>query len=217
MTLTEQKERSSLMRYSTVRTNPRGLTLLEVMISSTLILLVLGSLTGIVFSMAKNHELQMLRNDMQDQTLKLVTRVTQELAETSSATIQTSPQGLVFASPRDSDGTIVQNSNSGKIRWNKFVSYHVSTKDGTPTVVRTEKDIPSRLRVGSEPPEPTGDFALSSMMLEKPTSVVARHINEFSCQRFGELVRFQVVVKKHYPRLNRDYQMMTRFGYTARN
>jgi hypothetical protein len=185
-------------------------------VASALILIVFYGLVAIIFALWRHHEVSLLKTELQEQTILTFSRITHELAETASATVGTGTDGLVFASPRDENGSVIQDSD-GRLKWQKFVAFYIETVDGVPTIFRKEKLIPNAERV-SDPPSPIGAYSLASIRGESlEVKQIARNVAQLDCQRSGELVAVQVVVKKFYPRQNRDYTMLTKFGFTVRN
>ncbi len=175
-------------------------------------------LTSIVFAIWRAHEVSLVRAHIQEQTLLCITRITRELAETASATVQAEPDGLVFASPRDENSVGNQDPDDGRLLWQKFVAFYVQEVDGVAVVLRKEKLIPTGSR-SPDPPSPAGGYSLASIKADDtlPARQIARDVGQLRCEQLGELVRLEIVVRKRYPRQNRDYEVLTNFGYTVRN
>lgn len=66
--------------------------------------------------------------------------------------IDTSPPGIVFATPRTSDGRFDYDPTSGALRWQRYVCYYVDTVRGISTLVR--KEIPIAAVPSSLPTSP---------------------------------------------------------------
>lgn len=184
--------------------------------ASALVLIVFGGLVSIVFAVWRYSELLQLKSELQDQTLLVFSRVTRDLAETASKTVQTAPDGLLFASPRDENGKVAQDDD-GRLKWQKFIAYYVEVVDGVPVLRRKEKLI-HPLDRDSDPPSPGGDFNLAGLKAGPGSGhQVARNVSAFRSVRSGEFVGMELVIKRHYARQHRDYQILTQFGFTVRN
>lgn len=117
-----------------------GFSLLETMVSASLMALVLGSIYVLLVAGMRYHRATATGLELQQDSLHALMWLTREIGETNPRTILVfnNPPGLLFASPRDRSSNIFID-NSGMIRWPKFICYFQQDINGIPSLVRKEQ------------------------------------------------------------------------------
>lgn len=159
----------------------QGTTLFELMVCSALMGILLLALATLVFY--GNGYLRRAEGgvEIQGELLRALSKLAREVTETNPETVSVAPGAVSFASPRDEDG-LVANDSFGRLQWGRYVGFYLSMRGETPVLVRRDKPMPSVL---SEPPtdntgfEPTDIMAYSA----SPEQVVARNVVEMECYR----------------------------------
>lgn len=119
---------------------PAGFSLLETMVSASLMAVVLGSIYAMLVAGMRYHRATATSLELQQDSLHALMWLTREIGETNPRTVAVfaNPPGLLFASPRDRAGNIFID-NSGAIRWPKFICYFQQDIGGVPCLVRKEQ------------------------------------------------------------------------------
>ncbi len=118
----------------------RGASLAELLIASTLFLMLSVALfqvmhTGSAFMRRSEASL-----DMQKELLLALTWIHKDMSESAARVFRKDPQGIVFASPRDLDGQL-QLDSVGRITWQRIVAYYVDDVAGVPCLIRKERAL----------------------------------------------------------------------------
>jgi hypothetical protein len=157
------------------------------MVSASLLGIVLTCMYLLLTAGMRYHKATSASLEMQQDTLLAILSLSRELGESNPRTLarHTSPQGLLFGSPRD-DAANVWVDPSGLVRWPKFICYYVDSVNGTPCLVRKEQymDDPD---LHTDPPPIAAPIPKVWQdgpyyrQLEVPGKVVARNITNFQC------------------------------------
>ena len=116
----------------------KGLTLIEVLIYSMLMIFILTGIYSVFTASMQNYHLISSTIDVQKASLNTVHRLAKELSESKLSYIKlygTDPKGIVFLSPRNNNGVFQyymnasdsNDSNNQKPMWQKYVVYYVDT------------------------------------------------------------------------------------------
>lgn len=127
---------------SSVDRRPRGVTLVETLIHSSLMLLLLGGIVAVLILGTRNFRTVEAVAEVQREMAAAMAALRGELAETRAASIGTgtSPTGVIFLSPRPDSGSWAH-STTGKLLWQRWVCYYVEVRNGVPTLLRKEKKL----------------------------------------------------------------------------
>lgn len=104
---------------------PAGLTLAEVLVASTLLLLVCGlAIQAVRFALDYQREKQLERSLVED-ALNSLRHVQRELEETNISSLYLNPEDnfLGLLSPRDNDGRLVTDPTTGSLLYFQAVSF----------------------------------------------------------------------------------------------
>ncbi len=121
----------------------RGLSLVEISIVSGLLLLISGALFYVLTGAIQFYHATNATIDAQQGVLLSLNRLSQELNEShyDSVTLLPNGRGIMFASPRDSQGNI-QFDPYGRLLWQKYVCYTLTEvgppDDLIPALIRKE-------------------------------------------------------------------------------
>lgn len=157
-----------------------GITLIEVLIAGTLLLLITGALATVLSSSFAHSERVSGRLELNAQALTALSHIKRELSESSLPCVDvTLPQALIFPSPRTAAGGF--DNATGQLTYHKIVCFRSATLDGETRLLRQEEGLSAT----TLPPEPAtlapprdgAYFAASSL----PTRVMARGITRFEC------------------------------------
>lgn len=119
-----------------------GFTLLEIMVYSVISLLALTSIYSVLIICLRFFNSTDASSELQQNAMRVLVKLTNEVAESDSATVTTStnPPGISFASPRDTLGRI--NVQSDGLYWQSFICYYVdSSTPGGAYLYRKQTDI----------------------------------------------------------------------------
>lgn len=159
----------------------RATTLVELIVSSTLLLLVLGGAYAAAEMSTRASYVQ--ANDMvlEQSMLVAMSRVSQEVVECDlmSWAVYTSPPGIVFASPRDSNGVCQFDATNGNVTWQAWVCFYVDTVNGTSALIRKSQTL-SGAPLSSPPAVDPTFNTLYFKNLNSPRSIVAFNVTNLS-------------------------------------
>lgn len=116
-----------------------GLSVAELIVAVSLFAIVLLSLGKVVSAGFENYWVSVGALDVQKAALFGTRRLTKELALSNIDAVETfsSPQGVVFASPHDSDGNTKYDSK-GRILWQSHVGYYIKKVSGVSALCRNQ-------------------------------------------------------------------------------
>lgn len=158
------------------REGPAGVTLMELVTTSALLLILLG----VVYS-ALTLSLTYYRQAddsvyLQQQAMAAAKRIVEEMGSSPSSSVVLSPDGVLFLSARTGSGGLQYNS-SGAILWQRYVAYYTQMSGSEPVLVRKEKPLSApSATVPSSPPSLASIQADASLK----STVVARSIQALS-------------------------------------
>lgn len=149
-------------------TRPRGVTLIEVAVHSSLLLIVLGiAYAGLVLSQKYyRHSEASVR--VQEQALLAVRRMVAEMGGSPAAGVTSDANGLVFVTARDAQGRVSYDSTSGECLWQGVVCYYLDSG----SLCRKERPLTPSTTLPSPLPGPAEIRDDSSLAFE----VAARNI-----------------------------------------
>lgn len=156
-----------------MRSRSRGVTLVETLIHSSLMLLLLGGIVAVLILGTRHFRMVEAVAEVQREMAAAVGSLRQELAETRSASILAGagPTGVIFLSPRTDSGVWAHNS-TGKLLWQRWVCFYVETRNGVPTLLRKEKKLSAATATPPTNTWRTSDFSGDTSRAR----VVARHV-----------------------------------------
>lgn len=106
----------------------RGFTLLEMTVYSAVAMLAITSIYSVLLTGLHFFSTTSNSAELQQDAMKILGRLTRELSESDSQTVQLSsspsPQGISFASPRDLLGNV--RYSNGTLQWQSFICYYVA-------------------------------------------------------------------------------------------
>lgn len=135
----------------------RGTTLVEMLVYCVLLGVLLTGVYAVLLAGVRNYAIGANATELEQAALKAATRLSRELAEGDAASfrVDSSPVGIVFASPRDSTdpkGRFAYNS-ANRMLWQSYVCYYLGTANGAPALIR--KVTPISPTVSSPPTIPS--------------------------------------------------------------
>lgn len=139
---------------------PRGVTLVETLIHSSLMLLLLGGIVAVLILGTRSFRKVEAVTEVQREMAAAVAALRTELAETRPGSIAsgTNPTGVIFLSPRPDAGPWAH-SSTGKLLWQRWVCYYVETRNGVPTLLRKEKKLSAPTAIPPANTWRTSDFS----------------------------------------------------------
>lgn len=204
-----------------MRTNraKKGITLVELAVSMTLLLLVM-SLTSLAMKSGTEEYLSLRSSiDLQQNALSLLTRVSREGTETNMSTVWPppvagspltvpagDPKGVVFASPRDNDGNLVLEPASLQPEWQKRIAYWHDP--GADKLYRATEDLASP---GLAPPAPDPVFNTAWFRdngTNDPFSAVVEQF-EVEADSAGRTLKFQIEFSEEHKGVTRKLRYLT--------
>ena len=169
---------------STGRGKHQGTSLLELMLASSLCLLLLGIVWEMVVSSKRYLDNSDGKIRLQGDVLKSLQRVSRELVESDRFAITThydvdpthrKANYIVFPTPRGADTHIVFDVE-GRMLWQAMVCYYLVDRDGKPCLCR--KFAPLAVPASEPPAPPPVEQIRDDANL--PENLVARNIEVFS-------------------------------------
>lgn len=159
-----------------------GVTLPELLLSSALIGFVLISIYALLTAGVRYYKNSLTWIELQQDSLLSLVQLTKELGESNRQTVRIypDPAGLVFASPRASDG-VYEIDPSGLPLWQKFVCYYVTDVNGVPSLIRKELTLVAAGYAGPQVVPPVTFNSTAWFRDAKlPRKVVARNIDRLT-------------------------------------
>lgn len=150
----------------------KGVSLIELLIATALMGLVMTMILELMYYGNRYVRVQDTKLQVQTECLKAMHTMSRELVEADSLAYNTSPDGIVFCSPRSDTGNIVFDV-FGHMMWYKFVAFLKEDVNGTPCIVRRMRMLP----VPATEPQPPPTVA--SMIGSGQFETVARNVTKF--------------------------------------
>jgi type II secretory pathway pseudopilin PulG len=123
----------------------RGATLIEMMVAAFLIFLILAAATQLLVSCFRHYREVDAAAQVHQLALTSMSRMQRDLRDGNKASFRvfSAPAGIVFASPRQSDGRIAFNPDTLQPIWQKLICYYLEP-DGTRfLLIRKEEPVAS--------------------------------------------------------------------------
>lgn len=120
------------MRWSIVpssRSNPRGFTLAEILVSLALVGLLMISLHRVLHSATRYYTKMTLTTDLQQSAILATSRLVTELLESTGSSIRgdsTTFSHVTFGSPRNPAGGVSFQQDTGELLWHQHVGYYLA-------------------------------------------------------------------------------------------
>lgn len=147
------------------RNRQRGMTLIEILVVSALLLALLGTVNAVLSLSLHTYKPSLNYIDAQQQAMRAIRKITRELADAAENSITTDSVGVVFVSGRGTDD-LFHFDSAGQVLWQRYVCYYVDVVDGTNKILRKEIDITPTTTV----PDPV---AYTPTQMQALTSVTA--------------------------------------------
>lgn len=141
-----------MRRFFFGRSNAKGFTLLEVLISAALMGIVAALGFAILIKGAQYLRVNQSAIDAQKDGLLLLTQLHGDLQTTDQQLLLSTPQGAVFPSPYKDNGTTEFDPVTQKLMWQRWVCYAYDT--ATLKVTRHEMPISPADATPGAPPAP---------------------------------------------------------------
>lgn len=125
--------------------SPKGHTLLEMLISSVLLLMMLlGAYEALVVA-TRYHQKLKDTSQIQQETMSILRKLERGLrgAAVESLTVSADGQSILFVSAETDGDYYDTNPTSGALRWRKIICYYLEGPGPRHTLVRKEQDINS--------------------------------------------------------------------------
>lgn len=107
-----------------------------------IMLLVLLCTCQMLVSSMSFYAVERNATELQQGAMVPLSRLSRELAESDPYAVRsdTSPPGIVFASPRDDSGSFAFDTDSNLL-WQRYICYYVAVVNGTQVLVRKERKL----------------------------------------------------------------------------
>ncbi|MCA9792704.1 MAG: hypothetical protein KC910_12945 [Candidatus Eremiobacteraeota bacterium] len=154
------------------------MTLIEVMVASALMLLLAAGTYSLFFNGVRFARDSEARLSLQKNLLGAVGLLGMELAESNPTSVRYDPipAGVVFASPRNAEGSLAM-AGGGKLSWEKVIAYYIR-EDGS--LVRKEWMLDPYVRQSGFPPALDAGFSTADLAAQPlPERVMARGVEQF--------------------------------------
>ena len=164
------------------RRRTEGHTLVEVLVAAGIMLLVLLCTCHMLVSSLSFYAVERTATELQQGALGPLARLSRELAEADpyAVRVDTSPAGIVFASPRDSQGRFTFDASTN-LMWQRYICYYVTTVNGSQALVRKEM----ALSAPRNTPPPLVYSTSSFQSLNAPLVAVGWNVVAFSVSGFN--------------------------------
>jgi type II secretory pathway pseudopilin PulG len=115
-----------------VNKSASGRTLVELMVSSAILLMLTGACAAALRASLDYHQRVQQQSQIEEDLLRAIGSLTRELGESSPRAVhwQAAPIALTFPTPRDDDGALIIDHAAGnRIRWQTLLSYRLEGAD----------------------------------------------------------------------------------------
>lgn len=175
----------------------RGFTLIEIAVYCALVGMALLAIYSVLIACLTYFNATQANVDLQRSCLSILTKLSSELSESDSATVQisTDPPGISFASPRDSGGNF--DIASGVMQWQQFVAYYVDTSNVTLPLVRKAASITP---TGSVPTSQLSSYTVSAFStMNAQQHTLGDNVTTFTPSLSGSTVSISIVADERDP------------------
>lgn len=145
------------------------------MISAALMLIILGLVMKLMVVGTNRLDLMEKKAELQREMSLAFVWMVREMRETDADSIQTQPDGVIFATPRNTDGDVLFDT-AGRLLWHQYYCYYVDTVKGKSVLLRKSRSI-SPPAFSPPPAPPVDSLRLSTTA---PTKIKARNIKALS-------------------------------------
>lgn len=185
-----------MLSGTAIRRRLRGATLIELLIASSLSLLIMGLLWYQMQAGQKFYLRVRAQGDIQRGALQAVRWIARDVIHGNAGNLNsfTTPViGMSFASPEDSAGATTY-ADTGAIEWRSTVIYYID--DATKNFYRVQRDYPGGKQ---DYPEPIGvsltPAAVAGNLSMKPR-LVAEHIIDLTVERFPKNIMLNMKARQ---------------------
>lgn len=162
----------SPVRRSSATARFRGLTLIETIVYSVLLLIVLGITFAVLIASMRNYHIYLGLTEVEQGAATANSRLAWELVEANPGAIAADSTGIVFVSPRDANGNVQM--SGGSIVWPKLVCYYLDEINGVNCLVRKEETLtPPQTGTPSVPSGRTPSWFKTAALDQQ---IIARHV-----------------------------------------
>lgn len=191
-----------MRRFSAARFRPRGTTLIELAVATCIVGLLMIEIWGMMHYGARYMKRSNETLELQISTLKALSWMSRELAESSPISVRNETdgsyptKGLVFGVPRDENGNLVHDAN-GRLRWMALVSYYIDDTPGQrPRLMRAVEPWPAgpSAPINPIPPSQGADhFRTSAAIINR--RVVAVGVTDLIVTPSGDSLRVEMMTE----------------------
>lgn len=155
----------------------RGATLFELLIASTLMLLMLGGIYQMLAASKRYMDNAEGKSRVQSEVLKAVALICREVGESDRYAIACDPDHhrMAFPTPRNRFGKIEYDS-AGRMLWQAQICYWLDTRNGVRCMLRKVEPLPGGDSPEVPPPPPPESIINKASIRE---TIVARNIVSF--------------------------------------
>lgn len=175
------------------------MSVVEILISSTLMLLLLGSTLAALVAGKERAARSAEQGLMEEEAIAAISQVTTDLSETNLIAINApTDQFLVMPLPRNVTGRFMVEPN-GKLRWSTLVAYRPTRIDDRVHLLRQIADLPDSVgqAMDTKHMTPTPDVAFFTG-LRSPTREVARGFERLEVTEESEGVKVALEVSSQW-------------------
>ena len=161
------------------RSGLRGLSLVEMMIYMTLLVLIAGSALIVVVMANRFFNSTIDNNAVQREAQITMLRISHELEESKQGKVLVEPEGIIFLSPRTKKEEFNYDyGGDGLLVWQKWVCYYVDSQGGKQKLCRAEAYLKDPT---TDPPDPTLTTADFKNLSTRP-EIVAHDLLAFEVE-----------------------------------
>ena len=175
----------------------RGTTLIEALVYTALFGLVLSCIYWVLIASMRYYHIANDSIELQQNGLVALSTITQELSESQANSIYSfsDPDGIIFASPRNSSNQFTYGSLTQKLQWSKWVCYYVGSNGGNNYLYKKEyfKQTPEETPVVPTDHDTVAEFAGDSDLSQR---TVCKYIDNIQFTLTGEVVTINALFKK---------------------
>lgn len=177
----------------------RAISLLELMVTMVIMLLIVGGIYALMSYGLTYYQTSQATLDLQQQGLQVLQRLGRECSESSKYSVlsSTSPQGVMFASPRDAVGSFWFDEQS-TILWQRLVAYYVDNLNQTSCLLRKEMALPSPTTTPPQPAQLSLDVATLRANSALPPRVMARFVDRLTATPESDALLLEIRLKREF-------------------
>ncbi|MHC9543986.1 MAG: type II secretion system protein J [Vulcanimicrobiota bacterium] len=169
----------------------RGTTLIEGIVYCAIFGIIMTCIYWVLVASMRYYNIANYSVDLQQNGLSVMTALSHDLSESKSSTftnlIDSTPKGIIFASPRNSSGSYSYHPDSRLLMWTKWICYYIDTTNGVSYLYRKEyyKNTSEAVPVIPEDHSTIQQFKSDSSL---PRKTIAKYIDTINASLSSNVV-----------------------------